>query len=177
MNTTLDDLLKKSQGLDAVEVENAENDVFPPEFGSLTGNPRTEARLLAMQALYQHLLVGTEMKHIRDDFSRSYVKSRDAENKLFRILVDDMAENVERYTELVAAHLAEGWSMERVGLVERCILITAASEFTCRLDTPYKVIINEFVNISKGYFKAEGVSFINAAVDKLARKIRPADIA
>lgn len=175
MITTLDDLLKQSAGESALDLPSDKDDIFPPEGESLTGNPKTEARLLSVQALYQHLQTEDAFKHIREDYLSSYVRVREADKKLFRVLVDDIAENHARYTELVEAQLAEGWNLTRLGLVERCLLMTAASELTCRLDTPYKVVINEFVNISKGFLEQEGVSFVNAAVDKLARKIRPTD--
>lgn len=175
MVTTLDDLLKQSIGDASQELPSEKDDIFPPEGESLTGNPRTEARLLAIQALYQNIQTGDAFKHIRDDFLNTYVRVREADKKLFRALVDDIAENHARYEELVEAQLAENWSLERLGLVERCTLMVAASEFTCRLNTPFKVIINEFVNISKGFLEDEGVKFVNAAVDKLARIIRPTD--
>lgn len=174
MNITLDDLLKQSQSADDVQISTSEEDLFPKEEGSLTGNPKTEARLLSLQALYEVFLLpeAAQPKKILEIFQNKHIPSREADKTLFTKIFTEATQDVDRYSTLVEANLAEGWTLSRLGVVERCLLVAAAAELTVKPNTPHKVIINEFLNISKGFFKPEGVSFINAVLDKLASKIR-----
>lgn len=161
--TTFDDLL--NDNFDANE-----NDAFP-EDGSITGDSRTEARMLALQAIFQHVFVNQELSKVRDEFIKYYVKQHDADKKILTTILDDVAVNQARYEELVADNLNEKWTYDRIGLVEKSLLIAAVSELSLG-KTPTKVIINEYINIAKGYFNPAEVNFVNAILDTLAKKIR-----
>lgn len=161
--TTFDDLLKD-------DFETNETDAFPDD-GSITGDSRTEARLLALQAIFQHIFVNQELSKVRDEFLKFYVKQHKADKKILTLILDDVALNQVRYEELVAANLNEKWTYERMGLVEKALLISAVSELS-QNKAPTKVIINEYINIAKGYFAPKEVGFINGILDNLAQKIR-----
>jgi N utilization substance protein B len=161
--TTFDDLIHNDFDAD-------ENDAFP-EDGSITGDSRTEARILALQAIFQHVFVNQELSKVRDEFLKYYVKQHDADKKILTTILDDVALNQERYEELVATNLNEKWTYDRIGLVEKALLIAAISELSLG-KAPTNVIINEYINISKGYFNEKEVGFINGILDNLAKKIR-----
>lgn len=161
--TTFDDLIKD-------DFEANEFDAFPAE-GSITGDSRTEARLLSLQAIFQHIFVNQPLDKVRDEFLKYYVKQHKADKKILTTILDDVATNQARYEELVADNLNEKWTYDRLGLVEKSLLISAVSELSATT-APTKVVINEYINISKGYFNPKEVGFINGILDNLAKKIR-----
>lgn len=160
--TTLDDLIKDN--FDANE-----HDAFPDE-GSISGDSRTEARILALQAIFQHVFVNQPLNKVRDEFVQYYVNQRDADKKILVAILDDVAEHQERYEEMIAANLNEKWTYERIGLVEKSLLIAAVSELSLK-STPPKVVLNEFINIAKGYFNPKEVAFVNAILNTISKEI------
>lgn len=161
--TTFDDLIKD-------DFDANQNDAFPDE-GSITGDSRTEARLLALQAIFQHIFVNQDLTKVRDEFLVYYVKQHSADKKILTQILDDVSENQARYEEMVAANLNEKWSYDRIGLVEKSLLLAAISELSGK-SAPTKVIINEYLNIAKGYFGPKEVGFINGILDTLAKQLR-----
>ena len=151
------------------------NDAFPDDLEPLTDHPLTEARLCAIQAFFQSRMDDEKkLKDIQLEFIHYRLKPRKADKKVFVTLVENLTddENVGRYEEVLKAHTNERWDYERVGLVEKSILMTALAELYARPDTPVKVIINEYVDISKGYLKPKETSFIHAVVDAVAKKVK-----
>ena len=57
--------------------------------------------------------------------------------------------------------------------VERGILLMSTFEMVHRPDTPYRVIINEAIELAKGYGGTDGHRFVNGVLDKLAARLRP----
>ena len=72
--------------------------------------------------------------------------------------------------------LAEGWRMARLDATVRAILRTGAFELFGRDDVPAKVVIDEYVDIANAFFDGPEAGFINAALDKCARKARPGEL-
>ena len=62
--------------------------------------------------------------------------------------------------------------MERLDPVEKSVLRIACAELRSRLDTPYKIVVNEAVEVAKLFGAEEGHKFVNGIVDKLAANIR-----
>ncbi len=154
------------------------DDAFPPENENLTGDRRTEARLCALQALFQVIVTGADGKSVAKDFAAGRVKRTGADKKLFALIMDEAvgvapADNAPRYRDMVAAHLLEGWTLDRLDPVQYALLWAAAAEMSANTTVGPKVVINEFMNISKGFAKPEEVAFINATLDRIARKLRP----
>jgi N utilization substance protein B len=69
-------------------------------------------------------------------------------------------------------HIGTGWSLERLGPVLRSVLRAAVYEIMSLPETPLKVIINEYVNITHGFFDEKEVSFVNGILDKIGREVR-----
>ncbi|MFT7144260.1 MAG: N utilization substance protein B [Alphaproteobacteria bacterium] len=163
---TLDDLIKD-------DFDANEHDAFP-DAGSITGDSRTEARILALQAIFQHIFVNQPLSKVRDEFIQFYVKQQSADKKIMVKILDDVTDNQERYEKIIASNLNENWTYDRIGLVEKSLLMAAVSELSAG-KTPIKVILNEYINISKGYFDSKEVGFINGILDNLAIIIREPD--
>ena len=138
----------------------------------ITGNPRTEARLMAVQALYQFLLLGEGEADILNQFVTRHVRGRKGDSELFSLLFKNAISERERYQAMVEANLSDNWTWERIGYVEQAVLLSAIAELDARQETPTKVVLNEFLNIAHSYFEKPEVSFINGILDKAAKALR-----
>jgi N utilization substance protein B len=66
--------------------------------------------------------------------------------------------------------------IEQLSPVERAVLLVAAFELKNHLDIPYRVVINEAVELAKTFGGADGYKYVNGVLDKLAAKLRVAEI-
>lgn len=148
------------------------NDPFPDLDESLTGIPKTEARLCVMQGIYQHLLMETPMPQIMDEYLLHQIKKREADKKLYKTIWEDVQENLPTYTQMVEGHIAEKWPAERLPLMEKAILLTGVAELHALPETPQGVVINEAINITKGFFDDKKAGFVNAVLDAITKKVR-----
>jgi N utilization substance protein B len=130
---------------------------------------RARARRFAMQALYQWDLSGTGLHDIRRQFLESEDFSR-ADKDYFILLFNQVSKDV----EIVDKHLGEYMDrpVDQLDPVERAILRIAAWELMTQLDVPYRVVINEAVQLCKKFGAEQGHTFVNGVLDKLARKLR-----
>jgi len=76
---------------------------------------------------------------------------------------------------LLEPHVERPWA--EVSPVERGILLLAACELKQHLETPYRVILNEAIELAKSYGGTDGHKFVNGVLDKLAPELRPAETA
>ena len=93
-------------------------------------------------------------------------------------LLRTLAEHGDEITSRIAAALSN-WSLERVALVDRCILEIGCAEILYFQDVPMRVVINEAVEIAKKFSTDESGAFVNGILDRVARteatQPRPAD--
>ena len=69
---------------------------------------------------------------------------------------------------MIAATLAEGWSLERAGYLLRAFLRAGAHELASKPDVPVSVVINEYVELAHDFLSRDEARFINAVLDRLA---------
>jgi N utilization substance protein B len=148
-------------------------DAFPPIYTPLTKDTRTEARLCAIQAMFQVFLMEKSSSEVLREFVNYRIKKQNADKKLFSLIFSEVNTNLERYTALVRAHLTEGWSMERIGSVQKAILVCAMAELSVQAATPVKAILEQYVTIAASYVEEDEHKFIAAVINTAARKIRP----
>lgn len=132
---------------------------------------RRNARQKAMQALYQWDFDtdGNSVTDIIDQFCTMQNMER-VDVDYFKEVFLFVAKNLDKVDESIAEHIDR--PMERLDPVERSVLRVACGEFMCRLDTPYKVIVNEALEITKIFGADQGHKFVNGVVDKLAAQHR-----
>lgn len=147
-------------------------DAFPAHDKPLVEDRRTEARIASVQLVAQALLMGTTVAEGRPAFEALQSK-RKIEKKLFALLADELQTGAERYTALVKTHLHASWTWERTNVVLRAILMASAAELTAQPTLPTGVVMEEYMNIAKGFLPAEEVSFTRASLEKLVSAIRP----
>lgn len=153
------------------------SDYYPPTSGSTTGNPLTEARLFAIQAMYQCLLLNRSLAEVLEEFTLHRLQGAQVETKLFSQILRGVSEERDRYQTLISAQLRDGWTFDRLGLVERSLLFCAAYELDARVDTPFKVIISEYVGLARHFFDDPQVKFTNGVLQTIADKTRPDEVA
>ncbi len=136
-------------------------------------NPRSLARRCAVQALYTWQLTGNDVSDIDSDF-RSDHDMAGVEIKYFQELLHQVILHRGELDDHLAPLLDR--AINDVDPVELAILRLGAYELEFRLDVPYRVVINESVELAKTYGAEHGHKFVNGILDGVAKKLRAAEI-
>lgn len=134
---------------------------------------RTRARRLTVQALYQWQMAGQELA----DIERQFLEEQDLRNTevgYFQTLLHEIPRHVNEVDDFLRPCLDR--SLEAVDPVELAILRLGAFELRYRQDVPYKVVINEAVELAKRYGAADGHAFVNGILDRMAPELRAIEI-
>ncbi len=133
---------------------------------------RSIARKLAMQALYQWQLTQQSAAEINQQFLESE-DSAGVDREHFEELVGGCIAKNEELTGALAPFLDR--PLDQLDPVEAAILMIGMYELRERLDIPYRVVINEGVDLCKRFGATEAHKYINAVLDRAARDIRAAE--
>jgi N utilization substance protein B len=132
-------------------------------------NARHRSRELATQGLYQWLLSGADAAEIdaRLRESPGYEKA-DHEH------LDALLHGVIREADTLSATLAPCLDrpVEQLSPVERAILLVATFELVHHVEVPYRVVINEAVELTKTFGGQDGYKYVNGVLDRLAITLR-----
>ena len=139
-----------------------------------TSNARRRSRELALQGLYQRQLSGNAAQDVRADLVASKGYER-ADGAYFDELWSGITRDYDALVEAVEPHLAR--KAAELSPIERAILVIGAWELRSRLDIPYRVVINEAVELAKDFGATDGHRFVNGVLDKVAADLRAAEIA
>ena len=144
---------------------------------------KSAARLLAVQALYQLDMTQSDVNAVLAEFLAHRMTGDldgrafdEVDQPLFRDLVHGVVRDQMRIDPLVAARLAKGWRLSRIDSILRSILRAGTFELLARPEVPAKVVINEYVEVARGFFEQEEVGVVNAVLDALARAERPVEL-
>ncbi|MDX5628066.1 MULTISPECIES: transcription antitermination factor NusB [unclassified Brenneria] len=130
---------------------------------------RRRARECAVQALYSWQLSKNDIADIEHQFlSEQDVK--DVDITYFRELLAGVATQAEKLDQLMAPFLSR--QLDELGQVERAILRLAMFELSKRDDVPYKVAINEAIELAKVFGAEDSHKFVNGVLDKAAPSVR-----
>lgn len=135
---------------------------------------RRRSRELVLQGLYQRQLSGNAVRDVHDDLVASPGHLR-ADQPYFAELWRGVNEHYDALLGVLAPHLDR--KVAELSPVERAILVIGAWELTERLDIPYRVVINECVELAKSYGGTDGHRFVNGVLDKVAADVRATEIA
>lgn len=130
---------------------------------------RSRARRRALQALYAWQLSGSHMNAVIDQF-RHEQDMEVADLEYF----EDLLHGVERNIDAIDISLKPFVDREvgQIDPIERAALRLAAYELKYRPDVPYRVIINEAIEVTKRFGADHGHSYVNGVLDKLAGTLR-----
>jgi N utilization substance protein B len=135
-------------------------------------SPRHRAREFVVQGLYQNLIGGQDEASIRAQ-AESVAGFEKADAALYAKLLAETLANTTALRELIAPHVDRAW--DEVSPIERGILLLGACELQHHQETPYRVVINEAIELAKTYGGTDGHKFVNGVLDKLAPELRPAE--
>jgi N utilization substance protein B len=133
---------------------------------------RHMARQAAVQALYQWQLTGQTPEDIESHFISDH-ELKDVDIEYFHSLVREVPLHLHELDDHLTPHLDRG--IDDVDPVERAILRLGAYELEFRLEVPYKVVINEAVELAKTFGAEHGHKYVNAVLDKVAGKLRKSE--
>ena len=135
---------------------------------------RSQARRCVMQALYQWQLTEQSYAEILAQFiERDEYQTADAE--YFAELLNGSITHHEVLAGRVVEFADRPWA--QLDPIERAVLLLGMYELLHRVDVPYRVIVNEAVELTKQFGATDGYKYINALLDRAARAIRAAECA
>ena len=134
---------------------------------------RTNARKAAVQALYQWQMTGQSIVEIERQLLEEE-RLKDAQKSYFTELFHGVPRNVDVIDKILSEFVDR--PVDMIDPVERAILRIGVYEMVNRLDMPYRVILNESINLAK-YFGADGShKYVNGILDKVAQNKRTIEI-
>ena len=134
---------------------------------------RRQARRLLMQALYAWQMAGTELAKLRDQFTAAD-QMRGGDECYFLTCLHGVVGSVDELDPLFAPYLDR--AVDRLDYVERAILRAGVYELKERLDVPVRVVIDEWVELAKGFGAEESFRYVNGVLDRVARNLRRVEI-
>jgi N utilization substance protein B len=130
---------------------------------------RSRARRRALQALYAWQLSGSHMKAVIDQF-RHEQDMEVADLEYFEDLLQGVETHVGKLDAAIKPYVDR--EVEQIDPIERAALRLAAYELKYRPDVPYRVVINEAIEVTKRFGADHGHSYVNGVLDKLAGELR-----
>lgn len=133
---------------------------------------RSRARRRALQAIYAWQISGSPVRSVIEQF-RHEQDMQVADLEYFEDLVHGVEAHRAELDAALAPFLDRG--VEQVDPIERATLRLGAYELKHRPDVPYRVVLNEAVELAKRFGAEHGHSYVNGVLDKLAREWRAAE--
>jgi N utilization substance protein B len=148
---------------------------------------RTASRVAAVQALFQAEQAGDNAETVIDQFVRHRLgvlegqdgfedgRIPDAEVALFSRVVREAVRRQDDIDPMLVEALPGDWPLGRVDPVLRAMLRAGVAELAMADGPPAKVVINEYLDIARGFFTGPEPGLANAVLDRLARVLRPTE--
>ena len=135
---------------------------------------KQKARKLLVQALYSWELGGTDLETIEVNFHLENDMSK-VDTELFKTILFGVPQNLEQIDSAYQNYLDR--EQEKLDPVSRAILRLTTYELMFSIEVPYKVAINEGVNLAKTFGPTDAFKFINGVLDRVAADTRAVEIA
>ncbi len=137
-------------------------------------SPRRRARELALQGLYQWLLAGEDAGVI-DAHMREQEGFDKADSAHFDALLHGCIDGAAALDAVLARHVDRRTNL--LSPIEHGVLLIGAYELKHCIDVPYRVAINEAVELAKAFGGTDGHKYVNGVLDKAAAELRPVEVA
>jgi N utilization substance protein B len=134
---------------------------------------RTRARELLVQALYQHQIAGHDARELLDQFHEQAAYLR-AEQDMFDEWLPGILSDRDALEHEVESFLDR--PLEQLDPIERAILLIGTFELKDHIEVPYRVVINEGVNLAKRFGAIDSHKYVNACLDRAAAKLRAIEV-
>lgn len=130
---------------------------------------RTRARELMVQALYQKLITDHPTSELMSQFHEQVAYER-VDQAFFDEQLPAISDSQDQIEQKIGDLIDR--PLDQLDPVERAILLIGVYELQSRSDIPYRVIINECINLAKRFGALESHKYINACLDVAAKSIR-----
>jgi transcription antitermination protein NusB len=128
---------------------------------------RTHAREVALQYLYQIDITCSHTDKTLNEFFRHFVEAKEQDIIPFaQEIVEGVCEHLNQIDSLIE-EASKNWKVSRMTTTDRNILRIATYEITFREDVPYKVAINEAIELAKKFGSPKFPSFANGVLDRI----------
>lgn len=134
---------------------------------------RHKARHYATQALYKWHMTRAEAAQIEAEFLTEYDMSK-VDREYFHDILHGVMLESEMLNAMFSPHLDR--TVEELGAVELALLQAGCYELKNRLDVPFRVVLNENVNLAKKFGATDSHKYINGVLDKVARETRQVEV-
>ena len=149
---------------------------------------RRKAREFALLGVYQSLIdaeadyakIDANLLSVLSDEDEPVVSELTADDfshcdqELYKFILSGVMQEKGELAELVGAHVDR--PLERLSTIERACLLIGAWELKHSLETPYRVVINEAVELAKTFGSDKGFKLVNGVLDKVALDVRPDEV-
>jgi transcription antitermination protein NusB len=149
--------------------------------------PRTASRVAAVQALFQAEQGPENPEAVIDQFVRYRLgelpsaggfedgRVPDAQVPLFARIVRAAVHQQDTIDRMLAEALPQDWPLARIDPVLRALMRAGSAELAMADGPPAKAVINEYLDIARGFFDGAEPALANAVLDRIARLLRPAE--
>lgn len=134
--------------------------------------PKQRSRARAVQAIYQWLVSGENIKKIEHQFLNQ--KEGKISKAFFSNLIINITKNITVLDEIVQPSIDR--DIGELGPTEKAILYLGVYELRFQPEVPYKVVINEAVELAKLYGAEGSFKLVNSSLDKIALEFRSLEI-
>ena len=137
--------------------------------GDRSGRARSLSRRLALQALYQWQMTGQSLPELRNQYAcdEGYAE---VDPEYFQQLLQGVVEDSTALDAMIGEWLDR--PVAQLDPVEHAVLLLGVEELRMHVEVPYKVVLNECVELTKKFGATDGHKFVNAVLDRAARQLR-----
>jgi len=135
--------------------------------------PRSMARKRAVQALYMWQMTGVDLSDIDQQFVLEH-DMRNVDLKYFKEILHKVPAFIDEIDEHIRVLLDRPFN--EVDPVERAVMRMGVYELEHRPDVPYRVIINEGIELAKIFGAEDGYKYVNSILDGVSKKLRATEV-
>ena len=133
---------------------------------------RRKARRALVQAAYQWQFADADLAQLHEEFAERALDKADEE--FFLDILKRMIKHIGELDQMLIPLLDR--PLDQLDMVERGVLRLAAVELSERIDIPYRVVIDEYVELTKTFGSADAHKFVNGVLDKLSAQHRELEV-
>lgn len=135
---------------------------------------RTKARRNTVQALYGCYMTGKDVADVIAEFERDEHRLTKTDVDYFKALLNGIIKHNAGLDERLAGLLDR--PLEQLDAIERAILQIGCYELVYHHEIPWRVVVNESIELAKLFGAEESYKYVNGVLDKVARELRSTEI-
>jgi len=136
-------------------------------------SPKSNARQVALQALYQWQVTGQDLHEICHQFEND-PETPKYHKAYFELLLTGVVDKLAELDESISEFTTR--SVEKIDPIEKAVLRLGSYELMFKPEVPYRVAINEAINLAKSFGSEKSHAYVNSVLDKVAQKHRAVEV-